>query len=499
MTAEAIIGKLRRAKQPPHEQAKTIADLIWGNEARENSQWVLDELGDPYLLRKEGLAFPISLRSNRFSAALTYLYGLTRSDPLTKQIVDRLAARAYHESKPITTARFSHWTGKELLISTYSGECIVLDGVTPRPTVEPNGAHVLFKDDDLGIPITDIDYGDHGLLFDTVTKDINFVGKLGASPEDQRYLLFLWFLATCMPETQNTKPLLILEGDKGSGKTSVVKHLQYIARGRHLIHLLGKTDQAELPIKILRSPICCLDNMDKPIPWLTDALCSYSTAGRWTRRKLYTDTEQVTIKPQSFIVITTRRANLFAREDLADRSIFLSLGRRSEGFEEATLIKNLLDHRPKLFGELLFMLNKIVKGYHNPPKIDSRYRMADFSLFCYIAGKAIGLSTEHVDRLLLLAEASRHRVIAATNTTIQVVISWLNKHPESQIAGTAQDILDGWIEDEAQKRGEEVPTTRAIGRALSQAMKQENPPIKVSMERLSGNKKFYVVSLPKLL
>ena len=58
---------------------------------------------------------------------------------------------------------------------------------------------------------------------------------------------------------------------------------------------IGQPAKAEESIKLelCKRPLVVLDNVDMSPRWLDDFLCRYATGVRMSRRRLYTDSEQV--------------------------------------------------------------------------------------------------------------------------------------------------------------------------------------------------------------
>ena len=408
-----------------------LANFVNHHETHAGSQFICAD-GKPWLFdafaRK---IYEISLKDDGFAHFLTNKYGLLRVDRIAQQVTHALAAQTMHAGDARELRRYSYYSSAEkaLYLSRYNGTAYRLDGNEIQ--VVPNGTGVLFIDDDGGIPV-EADIGNHGILFDRLVNDIQFVKETdsGTTPATQRHLFTLWLFATGIPDLFPTKPLLLVTGDKGAGKTTALQRAQLVIHGRDVVQSVGQRGEDDFGVTILRKPIAILDNVDKPIDWLPDALCAYATGGSWTRRALYTNTGQVEIKPYAFIALATKNPATFKRDDVADRCIVLRLDRRAahDGYLSLHRIReSLIADRPKLYGEWLFYMNRIISEYKKDrPAKTTTHRLADFAENAELIGRAIGLDDTVVDGLLNAAQYERESIVIEGDPFVDVTDKWLD-------------------------------------------------------------------------
>jgi hypothetical protein len=402
--------------------------------------------GETHRLNHIGDAKQIDME---FTAHLTKHYGLIRSEQITRHIVDQIDA--YTRSEGLSGERpdvkrfaFYDRRAKILYISGYNGTCYKLNGDTVE--VIPNGKEVLFVDDDKGVPVENPEIEDHGILSKTIIEDLQYTQATagGLSPEDQKTLFTIWTFAIAFGELlPGACPILLLEGEKGSGKSFSAKRVQLLALGREKVQIIGKGGHGDdFGVTLLRSPIALLDNLDSHIDWFSDAVAAYTTGGEWSRRKLYTDSDEISIKPRSFIIATTRNARAFQRDDVADRCIILRLDRRTgkDGYKlEDALLEDMRDNRPKLFGEWLFKLNKIVKRLSEvngeQSQIRVSHRLSDFANLSRNIGEAIGLDPNKVSHALNSAQSEREELTVEDDPLVPLIDYWLSVE-DGRNAGT---------------------------------------------------------------
>lgn len=418
---------------------------------------------------------------DRWHAYFHSTYGFTERENAAKFIYDTIRAHAFMNGEQVELRRFAVYnqTTSTAYLSAYNGFVYKIAG-SEDITVETQGADsVFFADDDGGVGI-EPDVNNHGILLDRLASP-NFVDAKAAciTPEQQRMALIVWMFAVAFPDLMPTKPILLLEGVKGSGKTSVVSLLQLVLRGTKRPISLRRDREDDFGIVLLRNPIALLDNQDSYIDWLPDAICAYATGAQWERRKLWTDDESVIIKPHAFIAFTTRNPASFRRDDVVDRCVILRFDRRSTFKRMARLEREVLEDRARLLGEYLWYIGRIVdvirEGYAEDDA-DEVYRMADFVSFTRVVGRVLGWSVEAIDGLLQALQAERDAFLIEEDPLIDLINEWLvhqynavarKKIPTNRGRMISVFELSSELETLAQSRG--LPwkeTPRSLGQKL---------------------------------
>lgn len=208
-----------------------------------------------------------------------------------------------------------------------------------------------------------------------------------------------------------------------------VQLIQRAVHGKQKTHQISKNDEKDFGVKILRSPICLLDNMDNFVDWLQDTIAAFTTGEGWTRRKLYTDDQEVEVKPQAFLAITSRNPMSFKRDDIADRCVILRLERRESNQALSLLFKKVFDDRPALFGEWLWFLNETVKLIRAGKLVQyaekSPHRLADFAALSHVIGDVLGVTGDEVEEMLDAMQAERDVLITEGDPLIDLLDRWL--------------------------------------------------------------------------
>ncbi len=226
-------------------------------------------------------------------------------------------------------------------------------------------------------------------------RNLEWLCRLGSfgddgplSAEDQRSVLYTWLLHLFVPGLNPTHPIPLHEGVTDSGKTTLGKCLGRWLMGPTFDVLdlpSGDTRKAEetLTLAVWKRPLVILDNVDSPAPWLEDFLCRLATGVRMSRRRLYTNTEEVHFTPRAGLIITSRDPH-FRREDVARRLLPLRFQPipSKERLSEAELRREVETRRAGIWADVLAALARLQDAW---PKVRDRLKpshsMADFSIF----------------------------------------------------------------------------------------------------------------------
>jgi len=408
----------------------------------------------PYLsvgLTRETFPIPRAGKGgDRFWAYMDRRYGISEhegKDGLSRYILSRFRNYAMQQGARVEMRRFSAFRATEgeeaVYISGYDGSMWRLDGENVMPI--PNGEDdVFFVDDDGGKPVTP-EVGPNGVLFDRLVNPVNFaeVGMGGITAEQMRMAYIVWIFALAFPDLMPTKPLLILEGAPGSGKSASLQLLQQALLGKSKPIILSRNKEDDFGVLLLRSPICVFDNLDAYIDWLPDAVCAYTTAGEWTKRKFFTDAEEITLKPHAFIAVASKNPASFRREDVADRCVILRLERRDRFVRFAALERDIRESRPQIVGEFLYYVNKIVAEIRAGAlrgQDDEANRMADFASLARVVGRVLEWDPEAVEDLLTAMQGEQAAFINEEDPLVDVLHQWISYKPRNAPSNIGREI-----------------------------------------------------------
>jgi len=208
---------------------------------------------------------------------------------------------------------------------------------------------------------------------------------------DDRILIMSWLLGAF--NVEGPFPLLVLQGEPGSGKTTIARMIQSLVDPSSIDGGDIPRRAEDLMIAAEHSWVLAFDNVSFITDWQSNALCRLSTGGGGTRRKLYEDSEQVLFTAKRPMIMNGIN-NVIYKEDLADRAIVVETIPFTKRLSLKALNNEFQSLRPYLFG---LICDGISSALANRGKIElPEYpRMADFAICVCAAEKAVFGKEDH--------------------------------------------------------------------------------------------------------
>lgn len=210
---------------------------------------------------------------------------------------------------------------------------------------------------------------------------------------DRDWIMCLVYVVTCfVPAIPH--PVLVLAGEKGSSKSTTLKMLKNIIdpSGQELLSMPNSKN--DLALVLSNSYMPCFDNMDNLSAEKSDLLCMASTGGSISKRKLFSDEEEINLSFKHCVALNG--INVIAtRADLLDRSVILELSRipDEERKEESIVWDDFQNDLPRIVGGAMNTLSKAMSIYPTV-KIEKLFRMADFTRWGFAVAEALDLDGE---------------------------------------------------------------------------------------------------------
>jgi hypothetical protein len=205
-----------------------------------------------------------------------------------------------------------------------------------------------------------------------------------------RMLVWAWLIAALRPS--GPYPVLILQGEQGTAKTTVAKILcSLVDPGKAAVRTLPR-NEGDLLIAARNRWVIALDNVSGLPLWLSDALCRLATGGGFSTRELYSDFDEALIEAQRPCILNGID-DICTRQDLMDRALVLNLEPISETARrpEAELWAAFEHIRRVVLGALLDAVATALRRLPDIPR-PPLPRMADFALWATAAEPALGLN-----------------------------------------------------------------------------------------------------------
>jgi hypothetical protein len=272
--------------------------------------------------------------------------------------------------------RCSYWDDNEkvLYVSRFDGTVYRLDGESI--TEGPNGKNVLFNDDVNWEPYKPEPGTKTNTLYWLTTELPNWDGN-----KEMYGLAFRAFIiSTFFLELIPAKPILVMYGEKESGKSTCLRLMLRLLYGS-FENVSGVPDKPDgFTAAASSAHILAIDNLDDIVPWMRDKLSRLSTGAIDECRKLFTSNEVLRIRYRCSLCITSRTPDTLRRDDLTDRLLILPVRIIKEGRKaERDLYQEVVERRNEFWYEMLNILSKVVRAIREG-KLCSNYsiRMADW-------------------------------------------------------------------------------------------------------------------------
>ncbi|WP_339908978.1 hypothetical protein [Symmachiella dynata] len=299
-------------------------------------------------------------------------------------------------------------------------------------------------------------------------------------------LLVAWLLMVLSPD--GDYPILILNGEQGSAKSTVCRLLRsLIDPNKAPLRRFAKTD--DLLLAANNSQILAFDNLSRVKNDNSDLLCSIATGLGDAKRELYTDLNEIIIQVRRPVMINGI-TNVATRGDLLDRCLVVtlpSLADKQTGDEEEPAYPD--EHysardvyepqfkvvKPAILGALL---DGAVHALANKHKVSGKRlpRMADFARWVMAGVGAFGWD-QTTFRAAYANNRQASKGIAAEDSAIVPVLRRVLEDIGNW-SGTATQLLDhldraaslnertrGWWPKKPQNLSEELARLAPILRA----------------------------------
>jgi hypothetical protein len=214
--------------------------------------------------------------------------------------------------------------------------------------------------------------------------------RLANLDRDDFLLALAWLASALYPGI--AYPLVVLIGEPGSAKTSMGRLLKNLVDPTGAPLRSQPRDEQDLLIAALNCRVLAFDNITSIPTWLSDALCRLSTGGGLSKRKLFTDTEEVVIEVRR-PVLATGITDIVTQPDLLDRVLTLHLRviPRKKRLTDKRYNADVDRAHPAILGAIFDALAGVLRIL---PEVEAENRplprMADFAILGQAVARAIG-------------------------------------------------------------------------------------------------------------
>lgn len=252
-------------------------------------------------------------------------------------------------------------------------------------------------------------------------------------------LFRLW--AYSLPTNPRSKPPLVLSGEVGSGKTRLARGIAELYGLPFVAAKVEEGAEDDFWPNMDAGGIFTLDNADTRCRWLPDALAAAATDGCAQRRKLYTNSETVTLRARAWVAVTTANPTFAGDVGLADRLLLVRMVRREGQTSDSELSDDIAQNRDAGLSHIAHAL-AVALADTNPVPGELNARHPDFAAFAVRIGRALGSEVEAV-AALQAAEADK-ALFCLENDPIGAALV-AHVATTGQAVGTAADLLPALV------------------------------------------------------
>jgi putative DNA primase/helicase len=280
-------------------------------------------------------------------------------------------------------------------------------------------------------------------------------------------LVVAWLVAAMWPH--GPYPILILQGEQGTAKSSLTKLLRQIVDPNAAPLRKMPRDEMDLLISALHSWVLALDNLSGISGEAADLLCGISTGTGSSARAKFTDGDEFVVATKNPIILNGIPA-LTHRPDLTSRALVVQLrpipdeARKSEQEHESEWAKVA----PQVLAALLDVM---VCAIGNLPdtRLARSGRLADFERLIEAAAPALGWKPGEFSEIYRDNQNELDSVTLETDDVAAAIVSLIEDDSPHKWYGTASQLLDAIAQkvSETARRAKSWPqNSTALGARL---------------------------------
>ena len=274
--------------------AEIIVELVL-----ESSTLFKDEFGIPHaLLNENNHNEVLSIEGSKFESYVSKLYydnydKKIASAEAINNAIGPIKSKAIFEGRTIPLHLKVAWANeinKDEIYYDLSDEkrrCIkITKGIGWK--IINNQIEVLFKRYGHQAPQVEPSRDYDSKIFD------KFIDSLNIKNEKHKLLVKIWIISLLIPGISH--PILLPYGEKGSAKSTLQKKIKMLIDPSPLDLFSIYNDKSQFIQQLAHNYLCFYDNAKREPAWLSDEVCRAVSGGAFSKRKNYTDDDDIPYK-----------------------------------------------------------------------------------------------------------------------------------------------------------------------------------------------------------
>ncbi|HAB17514.1 MAG TPA: hypothetical protein PLX89_07510 [Verrucomicrobiota bacterium] len=259
-------------------------------------------------------------------------------------------------------------------------------------------------------------------------------GGMATEADHGKDLFHLW--AYSLPTAPASKPPIVMTGCVGSGKTRTLKGLTELFGIPWVALKVEEKTESDFWPAVNAGGLLTLDNADTRTRWLPDVLANAATDGCASRRRLYTDSENIVLRANSWIGVTSANPTFGNDPGLADRVMIVRLLRRTGETADSELSAEIARNRNAGLSHLAQTLRAALADKGPVPSgLNSRH--PDFARFAVRIGRALGKEDRAV-AALRAAEKDKSAFCLENDSIASALLALVQR--DGRVSGTAGEL-----------------------------------------------------------
>jgi hypothetical protein len=217
-----------------------------------------------------------------------------------------------------------------------------------------------------------------------------FINLINVNDNDGKLLLKCYIIALLIPDIP--KAILMLHVQPNSAKTTLLELIKMLIDPCSTRTLTFRRKDDELAQLFSHNYLPYFDNLSYIPDWMSDAFCRAVTGDSFTKRKLYSNNDDVFYSYMRCIGFSG--VNLAAtKSDLLDRGLIVELERISSDNQRQIrkIWSEFEEMKPQLLGYIFDILSKVLdKRQTSNIEVKGLPRLADWAEVCELVSRCIG-------------------------------------------------------------------------------------------------------------
>lgn len=412
----------RKSNGSSYEKKELIAKLVRTDLAK-RGQFINCPVGGPWYVRKDlGKPLAVAFGAEQFALMLDTAYGLNPTETEARYTMANMVSHCSELIPNGQLASLSYYLNDSNAILLHTGRKTVLkiDAKTTEQVTD-GYSEIVFQWIAGNQPFTPA-YNSVGESWYEIMFGDCFDNIIGLKREQAMTLIRVWFLMVLMRNKCVSRPILALFGQPGSGKSTLFRRIYTLLYGAgRSLNAITNPDDFDFAVSI--DPVVVLDNVDGKVSWLPDRLALSAANSEFMRRKLYTNSEVVTLRRQAMVGITAHNPQ-WVREDVADRLVLLNFERIQDFKPEGGIIERIVSSRNVIWGQIVRELQRVLAEPAPPVHEVPQFRIEDFASIGYWIASALGIEATFKGAIEYMRSSQRALALEQDTLLTDAINRW---------------------------------------------------------------------------